>query len=112
MGETKKTVGIEVTKASLGCLGTVLAAIIGGIFLLISAQRTAKNPTPSPDATSSFMASTEGLSASATVSPNGTISPPATQASFGNGEQTWIKRTYLPEEEIRECWNKEHYLTG
>ncbi len=53
MGETKKAWGIELAKAGLGCFATVLAALIGGVFLLVSANKTAKDPnvpiaTPTP----------------------------------------------------------------
>lgn len=46
------------------------------------------------------------------ISPTETITPVPTQLTFCDGEQTWLKREYFPEQEIQHCWNNSHYLTG
>ncbi len=46
MAEAKKGMGVELVKAGVGCFATVLAAVIGGNFLLISTDWKARS-TPS-----------------------------------------------------------------
>jgi hypothetical protein len=54
MSESSKSGSIEISKALIGCTGVVLAAIIGGIFLLISTdviKITLSSPTASQSST-------------------------------------------------------------
>ncbi len=38
--------------------------------------------------------------------------PATTEFTFCAGEQTWINRGYFPEQEIKHCWGRNHYITG
>src|SRR5512144_1374490 len=94
MTEQKKVLGIELAKATLGCFATIMAAVIGGVFLLVTSERTARlTPVPPP-------------------SPTPQAEATATAVDFCNGEQTWLRRAYFPAEEIRKCWSRDHYITG
>ncbi len=78
--ETRKTAGIEMAKAGVGCFATIVAAVIGGIFLLVSTKLQAKTSTPVP-----------------------TAEPTATEEALCTGVQAWFSRSDFPEAEIGDC---------
>ena len=77
MSDSEKPSGtIELSKAMIGCIGLVLAAVITGVFLLISTggiQTGFSSPTPKPDVSPS---STRPVEPTREVSPEGTLLQP------------------------------------
>lgn len=43
--------------------------------------------------------------------PTPTLMPTSTPFAFCLGEQTWLTRSYFPEQEITHCWRQKHYIT-
>lgn len=87
MGNSNKTDNtIEISKAMIGCIGTVLAAIIGGVFLLVSTgviqisvsspkvQSNASSTSPQP-VEADQETSSEGALRQATDTPTPKMSP-------------------------------------
>jgi serine/threonine protein kinase len=82
--------------------------IAGGLFLAICCIFASALSLPS--------ALSWVRSFSQTPSPTILITTPAasitpTQLTYCTGEQTWLTRTYFPEQEIENCWGQEHSIS-